>query len=162
MKFTISSCVGVQLQQLRQEVETLKAQATAVNVETSLAQVRQLASAPTRLRDPSAIMAALQKLADDARTVGHDKAAEFEAILRQVRPHIYSPQFGDIIIRLVGSKEESKIATAIAKMVKQQSSYAGPYPRSLMRNRGNAPRGRMACFKCGQRGHFQRHCPNNR
>jgi len=105
-------------------LETLKAQSTAVSVEASLAQVRQLASAPTRFRDPSAILAAIQKLADDARTTGHEKAAEYEAILRQSRPLLYNTQFGDIIIRLIGSKEESRIATTIAKMTKASPATA--------------------------------------
>lgn len=83
-----------------------------------MAQVRQLASAPTRFRDPSAILGALQKLADDARTTKHAKAAEYEAVLRQSRLLMYNPQLGDIITRLVGTKEESQVATSIAKMVK--------------------------------------------
>ncbi|KAK3745186.1 hypothetical protein QZH41_008385, partial [Actinostola sp. cb2023] len=132
---------GAQILQLRQDLETLKAQSTAVSVEASLAQVRQLASAPTRFRDPSAILAAIQKLADDARTTGHEKAAEYdEAILRQSRPLLYNTQFGDIIIRLIGSKEESRIATTIAKMTKASpataaSSFMHPYPRP-QRGRG--------------------------
>lgn len=160
-----------QLRLFKIELETLKTQAKTVNVEASLAHVRQLASSPVRFRDPSAILAALQKLADDARTTSHPKAAEYEAVLRQSRALMFNPQFGDIITRLVGSKEESHVASTIAKMIKSsssrssQSNFSHPYPRPLMASRSNFRRGRPSnngtCFKCGQRGHFQRNCPSN-
>ena len=37
-----------------------------------------------------------------------------------------APDFGDVIIRLIGTKEESKIATAIAKMTKHRSPSTVP------------------------------------
>ena len=39
---------------------------------------------------------------------------------------MYAPDFGDVIIRLIGTKEESKIATAIAKMTKHRSPSTVP------------------------------------
>jgi hypothetical protein len=100
--------------------------------------------------------------------MSHEAAAEYEAILRQIRPFTFNPQLGDIVTRLLGSKEESKIATAIAKMTKTPSSAPPmfqPYPSfRFSRGRGVSGgmmmRGRGVCFKCGQRGHFQRHCMN--
>ena len=77
------------------------------DVTVTLQLVRQLASAPRHLRDPYAILAALQKLADEARVSGDPSAPRYEGILRQTRPFSSSVEFGDIIIRLVGSKEES-------------------------------------------------------
>jgi hypothetical protein len=95
-------------------------------------------------------MAALQKLADDARTSGRVQAAKFEAILRQCRPLMYAMEFGDVITRLLGSKEESKVATAIAKMSKytRPASLFHPYSRAV-RSRGRGGRGgrgRGACL----------------
>lgn len=132
-----------------------------MSVEASSSQVRQFASAPTRFRDPSPILAALQKLADDARTTGHAKSAEYEAILRQTRLLMLSPQFGDILIRLVDSKKETRVATTIAKMTKNSawpSPLFRPYPP--VRGRGFPQRGGATCYKSGQKDHFQRRCPN--
>ena len=72
------------------ELDNIKAASTMGSVETALAQVQQLASAPIRFRDPPTLMAALQKLADDARISGYNQAAEYEAILRQCRPSYVS------------------------------------------------------------------------
>jgi hypothetical protein len=66
---------------------------TSGGVSASLQLVRQLASAPTRFKDPSMILSALQSLADEARCANDPKAAEYEAILRQTRPLIYKPEF---------------------------------------------------------------------
>jgi hypothetical protein len=93
-------------------------------------------------------------LSDAVRCSNHPQTAEFEAILRQTRPLIYRPEFGDIIIRLLGTKEETSVASTIAKMVKS--------PRQPMGFRGstaNAGSSRMVCFSCGRPGHLQRHCP---
>lgn len=89
--------MSTQIDRLKQELKTLLVQSTAICVETLLAQVRQLASTPTRFRGPSAILAALRKLADHARVTTNEKVAECEATLRQIRPSMYSPQLGDIV-----------------------------------------------------------------
>lgn len=156
-----------QIKTLKAEVEALKANHTASSgVEASLMLVRQLASAPSRLRDHAMIVSALQRLADDARCSHHPRAAEFEAILRQTRPLSFRREFGDLIIRLLGTKEETSVASAIAKMVKNTGRPgAVPYRRPLDprgRPGGRPIRGRLNCFNCGRPGHFQRHCPVSR
>ena len=95
------------------------AQPAIVNgVESALQYARQLASTPWNLRDPAMILSALQNLSDQDRCSNHAKAAEFEVILRQTRPLLYQPEFGDIIIRLLGTKEETTVASTIAKIRK--------------------------------------------
>ena len=76
-----------QIKALKVEVEAFKANHTAFGgVEASLILVRQLATAPSRFRDPTMIVSALRRLADDARCSNHPRTAEFVAILRQTRP----------------------------------------------------------------------------
>ena len=43
------------------------------------------------------ISSALPTLADQARCAGHPKSAEFEAMLRQTRPLLYRPEYGDVM-----------------------------------------------------------------
>jgi hypothetical protein len=101
-------------------------------------------------------------LSDAVRCSNHPQTAEFEAILRQTRPLIYRPEFGDIIIRLLGTKEETSVASTIAKMVKSpRQPMVHPYHRQ-MGFRGSTwhvGSSRMVCFSCGCPGHLQRHCP---
>lgn len=158
-----------QLEALRAEIEALKTnRPVSGRVDAALQLVRQLASAPARLRDPTMISSALQNLSDEARCVSDPKTAEYEAILRQTRPLVYRPEFGDVIISLLGTKEETAVASVIAKMVKGSGQpFVHPYRRQTggRGSRGRQGRGRMVCFGCGRPGHFQRHCtsraPNN-
>lgn len=158
-----------QIQDLKDQVNSLKAE-KGFGVAVSLQLVRQLASSPLRLRDPFAILAALQKLADEARTSGDVAAPRYEAIVRQVRPLASSPQFGHIIIRLLGSKDECEAAAAIAKMSKSRAPVSfHPYARSTppqrpvslrgfpsrgLRRGSRSSRGRGVCFSRGDPGHF--------
>ena len=58
----------------------MKAEAgKGANVAVTLQLVQQLASAPHHLRDPFAILAALQKLADEARVTGDPSASAIKA-----------------------------------------------------------------------------------
>lgn len=140
-----------ELKALKAEVEALKSsRAASGGIDAAL---QLLASAPAHLCDPTMIRCG-EMLSDAVRCSNHPQTAEFEAILRQTRPLIYRPEFGDIIIRLLGTKEETSVASTIAKMVKS--------PRQPMGFRGstaNAGSSRMVCFSCGRPGHLQRHCP---
>ena len=95
-------------------------------------------------------MSTLQYLADIARCSSHSRAAEYEAVLRQVRPIMYRKEYGDVITRLLDNKEETAVASTIAKMVKQSVPQPRfhPYRRPLMGARGNCrPRqGRQICL----------------
>ena len=110
------------------------------------------------------ILSAIQHLSDIARCTNHPKSAEYEAILRQVRPLAYRPEFGDNIIRFLGTKEETAVASTIAKMIKgtHRQQYLHPYRRAPLGQGANwgAGRGRVVCFACGRPGRFQKNCPS--
>ncbi len=159
-----------QLQELKEQFNTLKeGTGKGADVSVSLQLVRQLASAPYHLRDPFSILAALQKLADEARVSNDPSAARYEAILRQSRPLASSPDFGDIITRLIGSKKESEVANFISKMSRTRGSGFHRYARwnvprppaaNVVRGVPHDPRrgfrARGVCFNCGLRGYFQK------
>ena len=158
-----------QILDLKEQFNTLKAETgKGTDVSVTIQLVRQLASAPRHIRDPFAILGALQKLADEARVSGDPSASRYEAILRQSRPLSSSPDFGNIIIRLLGNKEESDVANSIAKMTRQRTpGYFHPYAwcnqPQLSEARGfsikgarRGARARGICFNCGQRGHFKK------
>lgn len=91
-------------------------------------------------------------------------------MLRQSRPLSSSPDFGNAIIRLLGSKEESDVANSMAKMTRQRSpGYFHPYARwnqpqhfgaRSFSSRGGrrGARARGICSNCGQHGHFKKNC----
>ena len=60
-------------------------------------------------------------------------SGEYEAILRQTRPLAYRQEFGDVIIRLLGTKEETAVTSTIVKMVKNttQQPFFQPYRHPL-------------------------------
>lgn len=62
-----------QIRDLKDQVNSLKAEKGS-GLAVSLQLAHQLASSPLHLRDPFAILAALQKLADETRTSGDDAA----------------------------------------------------------------------------------------
>ena len=110
-----------QIQDLKEQLNTLKAETgKGADVTVTLQLVRQLASASQHLRDPFAILAAFQKLADEARVSADPSASRYEATLRQSRPLSSSLDFGNIILRLLASKEESEVVNSITKMMRQQ------------------------------------------
>jgi hypothetical protein len=107
-------------------------------------------------------LAALEQLVDVARAKGDESANRFNVVLRQTRPMLLSPAFQQLLLKLVGDKEEVAVAREIQKAMKNVNSAAsapmatgarpGPYP--VQRSK--------ACFKCGKWGHFARFCWENR
>ena len=124
------------LKTLQEEIKTLKASGPAPGGVCGVScpctgLVRQLVGAPKHMRDPHMIMSAVQQLADEAKTSADPKTAEYEAILRQCRPIMYRGDLGEILTRLLGTKEESNVANTIAKMTKpfgKQGSGVGSAP----------------------------------
>ncbi|CAB3993774.1 Hypothetical predicted protein, partial [Paramuricea clavata] len=128
-----------QLTALKAELELLKTQCPNTGgEEAALQSVRQLACTPFHLCDPTMILSVIQNLSDVARCNNHPRSAEYEAILRQVRPLAYRQEFGDII-RLLGTKEETTVTSTIAKMVKGSNRIAPPVRTLSLQRLENKP-----------------------
>ena len=93
--------------------------------------------------DPHAALAALEQLVDAARDKVDDRASRFSVILRQTRPLLFDPSFQQLLLKLVGDKEEVAIANEIQKALKRSLP---PYPPREERPRFNPyPRRQPLC-----------------
>ena len=80
---------------------------------------------PSGIFDPHAALAALEQLVDAARDKVDDRASRFSVILLQTRPLLLDPSFQQLLLKLVGDKEEVAIAKEIQKALKRSLP---PYP----------------------------------
>ena len=77
---------------LAEKVKALQSSVAADGVTRALSDVRQLAGRPAPLIDSTALMAALEHLADSARDSSHKDRAKYEAIFKQCRPLANNPR----------------------------------------------------------------------
>ena len=109
------------------------------------------------------ILTASPKLSDQPRCSNLPKAAEYEGILRKTPSLLYQPEFGVIIIRQLGIKEETTVASTIVLMRKgTRHPHRQQYIRTARGGRGSGWRSARrnlsgpTCFNCNKPGHFQR------
>ena len=166
---------------MQKKVESLQSVVTKSSVNSVLDMVRQLASRPSALVDPYALVAALEQLADVSRETNHPERRRFEAIFKQCRPLVREPKLATVVIQLLGDKEEKQVAGQIHKLLKCSSflpSVSSPYPQpgqfqrryaaqssqppASLRAFGGRRRAPMRgrCFQCRKTGHFVRNCPD--
>ena len=81
--------------------------ALSVKIE-ALVCVRQLAGRPVGLSDGTAIVAALESLADVSRSTGHVDFKRHEAILKQCRPLTHDPRLPAVVTQLPGDDESKR------------------------------------------------------
>ena len=108
------------------KIETLEKQVSADSVDRALVCVRQLAGRPVGLSDGTAIVAALESLADVSRSAGHVDFKRHEAILRQCRPLTHDPRLPAVVTQLLGDDESKKIAGQIQKILKSDHLFSTP------------------------------------
>ena len=112
---------------MKDKIERLESTLTRTSVSSALHTVRQLASHPTPLVDPYALIVALEQLADVSRETVHPDRKRYDAIFKQWRPLVNEPRLAAIVINLLGNKEEKLVAGQIHKLLK--SSNPSPSPR---------------------------------
>ncbi|CAH3145972.1 unnamed protein product, partial [Pocillopora meandrina] len=108
------------------KIEALEKQVSADSVDRALVCVRQLAGRPVGLSDGTAIVAALESLADMSRSAGHVDFKRHEAILRQCRPLTHDPRLPAVVTQLLGDDESKKIAGQIQKILKSDHLFSAP------------------------------------
>ena len=142
---------------MKKELAALRQMHDAGTVDSALSLLCQHLARPSGIFDPHAALAALEQLVDAARDKVEDWASRFSVILRQTRPLLLDPSFQQLLLKLVGDKEEVAIDKEIQKALKRSLP---PYPSRKERPRFNLyPRRQPpVCFACGRRGHFARSC----
>ena len=108
------------------KIEALEKQVSADSVDRALVCVRQLAGRPVGLSDGTAIVAALESLADVSRSAGHVDFKRHEAILKQCRPLTHDPRLPAVVTQLLGDDESKKIAGQIQKILKSDHLFSAP------------------------------------
>ena len=171
------------------KIEALEKQVSADSVDRALVCVRQLAGRLVGLSDGTAIVAALESLADVSRSAGHVDFKRHEAILKQCRPLTHDPKLPAVVTQLLGDDESKKIAGQIQKILKSDHLFSAPqvhgspfpaparapgYLRQLGSGRGRytpygygsynnnyASRGfnTTRCYNCRKTGHRIANCP---
>ena len=101
--------------------------------------VRQLAGRPVELSDGTAIVAALEKVADVSRSAGHVDFKRHEAILKQCRPLTHDPRLPAVVTQLLGDDESKKIAGQIQKILKSLV-FCPPSSRVTLSGASKSPR----------------------
>ena len=156
-----------QLTEVKKSVDTS-------SVEQALLTVLQLASRPSAVFDPFALIGALLHIEEVARRVGHPEVKKFAAVLSQCKRLPNGPIMGEVVTRLLGDEVEKEVANVVSKMLKARPWYGPRQDRAFSagtsNERGFSPqrayRGfqskEVRCFKCQQPGHFARRCPQSK
>ena len=108
------------------KIEALEKQVSADSVDRALVCVRQLAGRPVGLSDGTAIVAALESLADVSRSAGHMDFKRHEAILKQCRSLTHDPRLPAVVTQLLGDDESKKIVGQIQKILKSDHLFSAP------------------------------------
>ena len=108
------------------KIDALQKQVSADSVDRTLVCMRQLAGRPVGLSDGTAIVAALESLADVSRSAGHVDFKRHETILKQCRPLTHDNRLPAVVTQLLGDDENKKIAGQIQKILKCDHLFSAP------------------------------------
>ena len=98
---------------LKKEFAALRHMHDARFVDSALVLFRQHLARPSGIFDPYAALTAFDQLADVARDKSDQRASSFGVILRQTRPLLHNSAFQQLLLKLVGDKEEVAVAKEI-------------------------------------------------
>ena len=87
-------------------------------MEQALLTVLLLASRPSAVFDPFALIGALLHLEEVARRVGHPEVEKFAAVLSQCKRLPNGPIMGEVVTRLLGDEVEKEVANVGSKILK--------------------------------------------
>ena len=171
------------------KIDALQKQVRSDSVDWALECVRQLAGRPVGLSDGTAIVAALESLADMSRSAGHVDYKRHEAVLKQCRSLTHDPSLPAVVTQLLGDDENRKLAGQIQKILGSDHLFSAPqvhrspfpapagvpgYFRQQGSGRGQytpygygsynnkyASRGvnTTRCYNCRKTGHIIANCP---
>ena len=159
--FPYSQAAPDVVEEVKREIEAVKAKISQNSVVHCLQFLRQLLSRPPGAFDAHAAMAALEHLSDVARENGDELAPRYNAILKQTRGLSGNPAIQHILLKLLETKEEIAIANEIEKATKNSSASLRPLSGQVSSTRHLPAPSQpypMTCFACGLRGHTARNC----
>lgn len=155
-------------------------------MDQALETVKHLASRPLAILYSFALLASLEQLANCARESDHPQRKRFEAILKQCRPLTHLNILLQVVLQLLGDKEERDVAAKIRKMLEGNSPARGSAPEPVYDCGGPSPHASYAgryfgghgrpfgpyfnsdralprpCSCCRKVGNFARNCPLDR
>ena len=124
--FKIAFYVEVTVKELQGHLKKLKRTSASNSVAVALMSLQQQFGKRPPVFDPYRALTELESLVDLARDNADTGTKRFSKILHQFLPLLGNSQFQNILLKLVGDKEDVKVAKAIQKSLRPSTS-PGPY-----------------------------------
>ena len=112
------------METLERELKQLREDTDSGSVESALSTVRTLAGKSKGV-PPANLLAAVEHLSDVATRVNHSEADFYRGALKEARQHDEASNFRHLIVRLLGSSVEKKIAASVDSWRKVNKSVGG-------------------------------------
>ncbi|CAH1268760.1 Hypp3981 [Branchiostoma lanceolatum] len=104
---------------LEATVQRLSGQQTAEAIKQ---QILEHAARPAALFDRRKVVALMETLVDVARAEGHPRAEEFKVIVTQLKPHVLSLRFKELLVDQFGSKLLKQVCKSVSTIVNRATT----------------------------------------